>query len=177
MGRQEFEICRVHVSHDMLKNQFLERLGTTRGSVDDNPEKTALMLKYLSSANDDCIGAEATSNSIDAALTNWPAVKASVTELFDRSPNSCGLVPTELFEAMRDRCIGEQGSLVSSIDDFVLRFRSLGSENLSSQMVAIREFWKVADELYGCLIELKPNGGVHAFVDYLRFPVQTPGES
>ena len=157
------------MSHDLLKNQFLERIGTTRGSVAGNPEKTRLLLRYWAGEfveHDDRW--VAIKHSVETGVSNWPVVRDGLTEFFVDAPQRSGLVPTQLFKEFRSRCIDGEKSLVSIISDFVQNISALGRLNQDEQFDAACKFWQAADELYAHLVELRPSSGLRPFDEYLQ---------
>lgn len=166
------ENIRSHISHDLLKNGFLERLGTSRGTYESNPMKSDLVERAWEHIRQGCAEASSVMRVVDGAFSKWPEVEEAISDFFRFAPESCGLAPTRLFNETKLRCLDPQSGWLAEMRSFVEDFYSQASLPAEERAERLKEFWHAADQLHEAIRSMGPRlgGEGYRFGDYFRSP-------
>jgi hypothetical protein len=167
---ERLESIRSRLNHDLLKNRFLERLGTSKGSVTDTPLKTQLILGAWSFLSDNVAQRKSDWAVVEIGISNWPEIRDAVQSFFSHAPQDCGIDVTENFHKEVDRCLEPEKGWLAVMDRFVRDFCDLAVESDVVQHERISEFWGAADELHRSLQSMAPKfrGEGPRFGDFFR---------
>lgn len=172
MSANELERIRSHVNHDLLKNAFLERLGTVRGTLQDNPMKRELIEGAWRYLREQVPEEEAAFRSVREAISRWEEVKEAVTGLFTEAPQKCGYEVTPLFKQVAELCCNETDGWLQVLDRFVRDFEALATSSSAEQETRLHELWEAADQLHQAISDLRPRYGGEGprFGDFFQRP-------
>lgn len=169
---KKLEKIRSHISHDLLKNGFLERLGTSRGTYETNPMKSDLVERAWGHIREECAETSSVIRVVNGAITKWAEVEEAISDFFRSAPESCGLSTTRLFNETKIRCLDPHVGWLIVMRTFVEDFYSLARRPAEERAGRLKEFWHAADELHDAIRSMGPRlgGEGHRFGDFFRSP-------
>jgi hypothetical protein len=173
MGREQLEMERLTLSHDLLKNLFLNRLGTARS--DHALEARSRLLTSFWALHrgehdlEDGIDAVAVIETVQRGLAAWPEARAALERFFRDAPERHGYCRTDMFSEASRRCVEGEESLVNVVSCFVREFTALADSSEEERLRRLRDFWDAADEIARTLSSMQPGFGEDArFGDFFR---------
>lgn len=160
MGANELEQWRSQLNHDLLKNGFLERLGTVQGRFGENELKVKLIQAAWKSLRGEDDPQEAFALvSVKEALRQWPHVRRELESFFLHGPEDCGMVRTRLFDGVAEDCLCDSTGWLAVLGSFVDDFRDLAFAPSDRQADRLRQFWVAAEALHQALSDMRPRFG------------------
>jgi hypothetical protein len=160
MSAPKLEQWRSRLNHDLLKNQFLERLGTVQGAIGENELKVKLIRRAWGQLNGRFDPEAAPSQtSVEEALRQWPVVRKDLVAFFSHGPEDCDMIRTPLFDRIAEDCLREPNGWLAILDGFVRDFKDLAFSTPALQEQRLRQFWEAAESLHRALSEMRPRFG------------------
>lgn len=145
----ELERIRANLNHNLLKNSFLNKIGSYRTDLTFNERSTQIMAVWddLLKKNKISPDIEAIKNSVYSGLHNWQKICQSLDFFFNEVPQSCGYQVTGRFKRARNHIIGKKDSKTSIISKFVSEFDEIAKKRRDEQYRILRKLWRSVDKI------------------------------